>query len=218
MCQFSVSEMCLSLVEVVSKTYQISSCPWQTNWSFVAPCPVYTLEGPLACPGFCKNAANRFHEKKKCLRCQLCNLDSGVRVRVSFFLSDTKQYLEYEDIRDVVLAVGSCAGFWDVCVLRLSWHVHKFASSLRPVARGMFVFFACVIAVALWKPVIKGYYFVLVVSSLYIENQFSAIWKKIDSCLKLINEFYWPSFLVFLLFCFNFFFCYRRSFVKTSDK
>ncbi|XP_044165986.1 meiosis-specific protein MEI4-like [Acropora millepora] len=45
-------------------------------------------------------------------------------------------YLEYEDIRDVVLAVGSCAGFWDVCVLRLSWHVHKFASSLRPVARG----------------------------------------------------------------------------------
>ncbi|XP_015759597.1 PREDICTED: uncharacterized protein LOC107338858 [Acropora digitifera] len=45
-------------------------------------------------------------------------------------------YLEYEDIRDVVLAVGSCAGFWDVCVLRLSWHVHKFASSLRSVARG----------------------------------------------------------------------------------
>lgn len=39
----------------------------------------------------------------------------------------------------MVLAVGSCAGFWDVCVLRLSWHVHKFASSLRPVARGMFV-------------------------------------------------------------------------------
>ena len=56
-----------------------------------------------------------------------------------FFLSNTKQYFEYEDIRDVVLAVGSCAGFWDVCVLRLSWHVHKFASSLRPIARGMFV-------------------------------------------------------------------------------
>ena len=86
--------------------------------------------------GFVKMRRTVSMRKKKC---QLCNLDSGVRVRVFFFLSNTKQYLEYEDIRDVVLAVGSCAGFWDVCVLRLSWHVHKFASSLRPVARGMFV-------------------------------------------------------------------------------
>ena len=109
-----------------------------------------------------------------------------------FSLFNTKQYLEYEDIRDVILAIGSCAGFWDVCASRLSWHVHKFASSLRPVARGMFVCcFSSVIAVSLQrfgralrdipkdgcevdysivKASDKWILLFLVVSSLYIEN------------------------------------------------
>ena len=160
--------------------------------------------------------------KKKCLRCELCNLDSGVRVRVSFFS------LWYKTVCGIWRhqRCGSCC--WILRRLLGCLCIEAFLACTQvcfissTCCKGyvcLFVcFFASVIAVPLWKPVIKGYYFVLVVSSLYIENQFSAIWKKFDSCLKLINEFYWPSFLVFLLFCFNFFFCCRRSFVKTSDK
>lgn len=122
--------------------------------------------------------------------------------------------MEYEDIRDVVLAVGSCAGFWDVCVLRLSWHVHKFASSLRPIARGMFVclffcFFASVIAVPLWKPVIKGYYFVLVVSCLCTENQFSAI----NFEKNLIHVWSWSMSFIDRLFSSFFYFVLTFSYV-----
>ncbi|XP_068716058.1 uncharacterized protein [Montipora foliosa] len=44
--------------------------------------------------------------------------------------------LEFEEVRDIFLSIGTCAAFWDVCVLRLSWHVHTFATSLKPIAKG----------------------------------------------------------------------------------
>ena len=79
---------------------------------------------------------------------------------------------------------------------------------LRGVCLSVCVF-ASVIAVPLWKPVIKGYYFVLVVSSLYTENQFSVI----NLEQNLIHVWSWSMSFIDLLFSSFFYFVLTFSYV-----
>jgi len=54
------------------------------------------------------------------------------------FLLLFQECLASNEIKDILLSVGSSAMFRDVCLLRLAWHLHGFAACLKLVAKGRF--------------------------------------------------------------------------------
>lgn len=54
------------------------------------------------------------------------------------FLLLFQQDLVSKEIQDILLSVGSSPMFRNVCLLRLAWHIHELAASLKLVVKGRF--------------------------------------------------------------------------------